>query len=140
MSEKQYNTHLAAEFFVMSALHRLGANALLTVGNKKALDIVVEQGADTLTFEVKGLAAGNSFPLGDYSPRSRNKNHYFVFVSFGGNIANTACLPDVYIVPAIDLDGKGLVSKNKVNNVLCKTLEEHAAKYKDQWPAFAAGA
>jgi hypothetical protein len=36
-----YNTNLAAEFYVLSMLHRLGADAALTLGNKKAVDIIV---------------------------------------------------------------------------------------------------
>ena len=36
-----YNTNLAAEFHVLSMLHRLGADATLTLGNKKGVDIVV---------------------------------------------------------------------------------------------------
>jgi hypothetical protein len=35
-----YNTNLAAEFYVLSLLHRLGADAALTLGNKKAVDII----------------------------------------------------------------------------------------------------
>jgi hypothetical protein len=136
MGEKQFNTHLAAEFFVMSALHRLGANPLLTLGNKKAVDIVVENGAHTLTVEVKGLSTMGSFPIGDYTARARDKQHYYVFVSFLGKISDPACPPDVYIVPAADLDGKGLVDHNKVNNVLCSTLEENKDRYKDNWAVF----
>jgi hypothetical protein len=137
MGEQQFNTHLAAEFFVMSALHRLGANALLTLGNKKAVDIVVERGADTLTVEVKGLVAAGSFPIGDYTPRAGDKHHYYVFVSFLGKIGDPSCPPDVYIVPAKDLDGKKLVEHNKVNNVLYSTLEENKNRYKNNWAVFA---
>ncbi|GHU85366.1 hypothetical protein FACS189473_4320 [Spirochaetia bacterium] len=137
MSDKQFNTHLAAEFFVMSALHRLGVNALLTLGNKKAVDIVVEKGADTLTVEVKGLATRGSFPIGNYTAKAQDKNHYYVFVSFLGKIGTPACLPDVYIVPAKDLDGKGLVLHNKVNNVLYSELEKHSNRYKNNWAVFA---
>ncbi|MFC1789277.1 hypothetical protein ACFLZE_05135 [Thermodesulfobacteriota bacterium] len=36
---KKYNTNLAAEFHVLSILHRLGYEATLTLGNKKAVDI-----------------------------------------------------------------------------------------------------
>ena len=36
-----YNTNLASEFYVMSVLCRLGLEANLTLGNKKAVDIVV---------------------------------------------------------------------------------------------------
>jgi hypothetical protein len=135
MGEKQFNTHLAAEFFVMSALHRLGANALLTLDKKKAVDIVVEKGADTMTVEVKGLAGAGSFPIGDYSAKARDSRHYYVFVSFRGVIADPAVPPDVYIVPAQDLDGKGLVDHNQVNNVLCSKLEK-ADRYKNNWAVF----
>jgi hypothetical protein len=35
MSAEKFNTHLASEFYVLSALHRLGAEANLTLANKK---------------------------------------------------------------------------------------------------------
>ncbi len=41
----KYNTNLASEFYVLSMLHRLGADASLTLGNKKAVDIIVVQGS-----------------------------------------------------------------------------------------------
>lgn len=40
-----YNTNLAADFYVLSILHRLGAEATLTLGNKKSIDIVVTRKA-----------------------------------------------------------------------------------------------
>jgi hypothetical protein len=40
-----YNTNLAAEFYVLSVLHRLGFDANLTLGNKKSVDIAVIRGA-----------------------------------------------------------------------------------------------
>ncbi len=59
-----YNTNLAAEFYVLSVLHRLGAEANLTLGNKKAVDIVVVRGAgDTVTIDVEGLAGKTSLAL-----------------------------------------------------------------------------
>ena len=52
-----YNTNLAAEFFVLSLLHRKGLDANLTLGNKKAVDILVAQDSGPLlTIDVKGLA------------------------------------------------------------------------------------
>ena len=49
MMAETYNTNLAAEFYVLSVLHRLGAEANLALGNKKSVDIVVVRGArDTL--------------------------------------------------------------------------------------------
>lgn len=44
-----YNTNLAAEFYVLSMLYRLGADAALTLGNKKAVDIIVANENKTIT-------------------------------------------------------------------------------------------
>ena len=51
-----YNTNLAAEFHVLSILHRLGEDANLTLGNKKSVDIAVIRAWDAITVDVKGLA------------------------------------------------------------------------------------
>ena len=42
-----YNTNLASEFHVLSVLHRLGATANLTLGNKKGVEIFVGGEAGT---------------------------------------------------------------------------------------------
>lgn len=52
-----YDTNLAAEFYVLSCLHRLGLTATLTLGNKKEMDIIVARSTgDSATVEVKGVA------------------------------------------------------------------------------------
>jgi hypothetical protein len=64
MSAEKYNTHLASEFYVLSVLHRLGAEANLTLGNKKAVDIVVVRDAGlAITLDVKGLAGTTCWPV-----------------------------------------------------------------------------
>jgi hypothetical protein len=56
-----YNTNLASEFYVLSMLHRLGYDALLTLGNKKSVDILlVRENDDVITIDVKGLAGTTS--------------------------------------------------------------------------------
>ena len=61
MSTEKYNTNLAAEYYVLSVLHRLGADANLTLGNKKSVDVVVVRDAgDAATVDVKGLAGTTS--------------------------------------------------------------------------------
>ena len=53
----RYNTNLAAEFWVLSALYRLGVEAHLTLGNKKSIDILIHGNSQTIcTVDVKGLA------------------------------------------------------------------------------------
>jgi hypothetical protein len=54
MSDKTYNTNLASEFYVLAALHRLGLDAVLTLGNKKSVDLaVVRDAGDSVTVDVK---------------------------------------------------------------------------------------
>lgn len=52
----KYNTNLASEFHVLSMLHRLGLDAVLTLGNKKMVDIVVTSDeGELITIDVKGI-------------------------------------------------------------------------------------
>jgi hypothetical protein len=51
MANIGYNTNLAAECYVLSMMHRLGAEANLTLGNKKSVDIASVRGAgDAITW------------------------------------------------------------------------------------------
>ncbi|MBK7562889.1 MAG: hypothetical protein IPI21_00720 [Propionivibrio sp.] len=79
MSDAHYNTNLAAEFYVLSVLHRLGADATLTLGNKKSVDIAVVKGeGNTVTVDVKGLAGTTSWPVDNV--KGVKNNHFLVFV------------------------------------------------------------
>lgn len=61
-----HDTGMAAEFYVLSMLFRLGLNANLTLGNQKAVDIFVQRASgDTVTIDVKGLAGKTSWPVND---------------------------------------------------------------------------
>ena len=63
--QSSYDTNLASEFFVMSELHRLGLDAHLTLGNKKAVDIVVVHApGDTITIDVKAVAGSVDWLVG----------------------------------------------------------------------------
>ena len=55
----KYNTNLAAEFYVLACLHRLGVTANLTLGNKKGVDIVVVREAGDAVLQ--GAAARSAF-------------------------------------------------------------------------------
>jgi hypothetical protein len=56
-----YNTNLAAEFHILSILHRLGAEA--TLSNKKSVDIVLTRKAgDAVTIDVKGVSGKYDWP------------------------------------------------------------------------------
>ena len=81
MRKEGYNTNLASEFYVMSMLHRKGINAILTLGNKKAVDIMIEKNGKIITIDVKGLLEkSGSFPADNI--KKKDKTHFIVFVSF----------------------------------------------------------
>ncbi|MEP7311556.1 MAG: hypothetical protein ABI859_03150 [Pseudomonadota bacterium] len=66
MKRSGYNTNLASEFYVISLLHRLGADANLTLGNKKSVDIVVvRQAGDAATVDVKAVAGKHDWLVGN---------------------------------------------------------------------------
>ena len=99
MSAEKYNTNLAAEYYVLSVLHRLGAEANLTLGNKKSVDIVVVRDAgDAVTIDVKGLAGTTSWPVDNV--KAGKSNHFLVFVCFLGRISDLSILPEVYVMPS----------------------------------------
>lgn len=80
MGEKSQNTNLASEYYVLSMLYRIGANAYLTLGNKKSVDIIVEKKNKLITIDVKGLQGTTNFPIDNWV--KKEGNHFLTFVSF----------------------------------------------------------
>lgn len=99
MAQKGYNTNLASEFYVMSVLHRLGCDATITLGNKKAVDIVVTRGAgEAITIDVKAVAGKTDWLAGS-GPDSPKENHFIVMVSYEGKFKEPSESPKCWIVP-----------------------------------------
>ncbi len=127
-----YNTNLAAEFYVLSMLHRLGAEANLTLGNKKSVDIAVIRGeGDSVTIDVKGLAGKTAWPvdnLGEPSDR-----HFIVFICFLGKIKEPHVAPEAWVIPSTTVKsfvyeaprGRRVVQRSK--------LKAEAERFKDAW-------
>lgn len=108
-----YNTNLAAEFHVLSVLHRLGMSATLTLGNKKSVDIVIARDAgDAFTVDVKGLAGTTNWPVDNL--REGRKRHFIAFVTFLGKIGDPSVCPEVYVVPSEEVSA--LVYQNPAGN------------------------
>jgi hypothetical protein len=98
-----YNTNLATEFYVFSMLHRIGADAALTLGNKKAVDIIVVNGnGTTTTIDVKGLEKRYDWPA-DNIRLLQKPNQFYVLVSFEGKITDPLTAPSVWIIPDSEL-------------------------------------
>lgn len=128
-----YNTNLAAEFYVLSMLHRLGVDANLTLGNKKSVDIaVVRRAGSAATIDVKGLAGNTSWPVDNLGPPKTG--HFVVFVCFRGKITDPAVLPEVWVVPSSRVEGLTYHSPNGRRHVVQRsTLNTKAKRYKDAW-------
>lgn len=128
-----YDTNLAAEFYVLSVLHRLGISATLTIGNKKSVDIVVTRDAgDALTIDVKGLAGTSNWPVDNL--KAGRKNHFIVFVTFLGKISDPSVVPEVYIVPSQQVSG--LVYQNPAGNrrvIPVRRARSEWSAYKGAW-------
>lgn len=141
MGEKGQNTNLASEFYVLSMLYRLGINAHLTLGNKKSVDIVIENGKKIITIDVKGMIGKTIFLMDNFTKEANN--HYFVFVTYLGKINDYSIIPEVYIVPSNDINKEQKLLNNEtllyINNkknrrgVSYSKIKKLSKKYKDRW-------
>jgi hypothetical protein len=138
------NTNLASEFYVLSVLHRLGVNPVLTMGNEKAIDIVVEKEGKSLTIDVKGIKSKTGFPADNCTEKSNT--HYYIFVSYLNKIEDISVVPEVYIVPAKELykkhkelNGETIIYVNPKKNrkiVSYSRLKALTSKYLNKWDLF----
>ena len=133
MSDRSYNTNLASEFYVLSALHRLGLDAVLTLGNKKSVDLaVVRDAGDSVTVDVKGLAGKTSWPVDNV--KEVKPQHFLVFVCYCGKIEEVEISPEVWVIPSTKLarfiyrapGGRKVVPRSKL-------LQEEAQEYRNAW-------
>ncbi|MEI7947213.1 MAG: hypothetical protein WCJ02_10970 [bacterium] len=132
MPKSKYNTNLAAEFYILAALYRKGLNAYLTLGNKKAVDIVIDFGTYTTTIDVKGIEGTTLWPMDNFS--GMKPHHFIVFVSFLKKIDNPSVLPEVYIVPSGDI--AQLLYHNPKGNrqgIRRSTIRTFSKNYQDRW-------
>jgi len=86
---------LAAKFYVLSVLHRLGAEANLTYAQPDNVDIAaVRQSGEAFTIDVKTLTGTTEWLVEEFSAR---KHHFIVFVCFASEWRNPAIVPDLFI-------------------------------------------
>ena len=129
-SQGKYNTNLAAEFHVLSCLHRLGLDATLTLGNKKMVDlVVVRPSGKAASIDVKGLAGKYDWPA-DNIDLAGSKDHYLALLSFEGRIDDLESQPRVWIVPSTDIKRFVKRYKDRTRTVVARTLiNRDGAKY-----------
>jgi hypothetical protein len=132
MALSKYETNLASEFYVLAALYRLGADASLSLGNKKAVDITVVRAAgDAVTIDVKGVAGRYDWPADNISSVPRER-HFVVFVSFEGKFEDPRALPSIWVVPHADVQ-QFRVQYTGRSNMSRARLLAGGNRYRDKW-------
>jgi hypothetical protein len=140
MSASKYNTNLASEFYALSALYRLGCDAHLTLGNKKAVDIVVVRGpGDTVTLDVKAVAGKTDWLAGtpETGPRSR---HFVALMTYDGAFPELSVNPRVWILPHEVYLGliKSAAAPSKMRYLSRKQVIS-LTEYEDAWHLLSGG-
>jgi hypothetical protein len=128
----KYETNLASEFYVLAALYRLGADAALSLGNKKAVDITIVRSVnDVVTVDVKGVAGKHDWPADNIGAEAKPR-HFVVFVSFEGEFSNPEKVPSIWVVPHADVAHFKSQYQSRCN-VSRKRLLEMGERYRDNW-------
>jgi len=129
----RYDTNLAAEFYVLSCLHRLGLTANLTLGNKKGVDIVVvRDSGDAVTVEVKGIAKKYDWPANNLVT-DRPNSHFVVLVSFEGRIDESDMPPPrVWVLPFLQVERFKRIYGSRTN-VSRAAIRADGGKFENAW-------
>lgn len=85
---------LAAKFFVLSALHRIGAQATLATGEHDVDIAVITADGRALTVDVKALTGSTRWRVEEIPARA---NHFLAFVCFVSELHNPQVSPEVYV-------------------------------------------
>jgi len=132
--QRGYGTNLASEFYVLSVLHRLGAQANLTLGNKKSVDIVVvKKPGQAVTVDVKAVRGPWDWPADNIAAMPR-RGHFLVFVSYEGTdkFEDPTQLPSVWVVPH-EAVARFTHQYRGRKNVLCARLKEEGKEFLGAW-------
>ena len=98
-----YQTGLASEFYILSALYRLGLDANMTIGNRKAVDIIlVNSRGATITIDVKETVGKTGWFIDNV--KLKTENHFLIFVCYVDRMIDLSKSPEIYIVPSMDID------------------------------------
>lgn len=128
----RYDTNLASEFYVLSILHRLGAEPSLTLANKKAVDIYVAASQDDfITIDVKGVARSYDWPASNIRDTKR-RNHFYVLVCYEGMIRDPASTPSVWVIPSDKISS--FMKKYKTRSNISRALvRKNGEEFRDAW-------
>jgi hypothetical protein len=110
---------LASKFYILSVLHRLGADATLTFSQTDNVDITVVLGSgNALTVDIKTLTGPMEWSVADFSARA---NHFVAFVWYPDYVEPNVP-PTVYIVSSEQL--RTFIAEHKSASVSLPRLDE----------------
>ena len=121
-----FNTGIAAEYFILSQLYRLGIEAYISQGNKKAIDIrVIKEDETSISIYVKAVRDYSSLVVNNVISK---KNHFVVFVTYNKKFEKIDTMPEVFIVPSKDVIK--ITRKFKEEK---RVMKGDLIDYKDRW-------
>jgi hypothetical protein len=121
-----FNTGIAAEYFILSQLYRLGIEAYISQGNKKAIDIrVIKEDETSISIDVKAVRDYSSLVVNNVISK---KNHFVVFVTYNKKFEKIDTMPEVFIVPSKDV--VKITRKFKEEK---RVMKGDLINYKDRW-------
>jgi hypothetical protein len=122
---------LAAKFFVLSVLHRLGLEATLTFSQNDNVDItIVQESGRALTIDVKTLSGSKEWHIAPFRARD---HHFLVFVWYP-TTTDPRVLPTTYVVSSESL--RNLLNRKKVRSLSLEVLATELSA-QDAWEELA---
>lgn len=92
---------------------------------------MVRDAGDSITVDVKGLAGTASWPVDNV--KAALKSHFLVFVCYLGKIADLDVAPEVYVVPADELNRFVYTAPAGRRVVPLSRLRNEATDYRNAW-------
>lgn len=126
-----FDTGVAAEYFVLSQIYRLGLEAYISQGNKKAIDIrVIQENGNPISVDVKAVRGYSSLVVNNVKAK---ENHFIVFVIYNNKFEDVLTLPDVYIVQSLEVPSITQQFKEEK-----RVMKGRLEKYLNNWCALRA--
>ena len=118
---------MAAEHLIMSCLTRLGLEVYLTMGNRKKTDIRVIDpiSSKASSIDVKAVKGYSSLVVNNVRASS---DHFIVFVIFNERLDDPSYMPDIFIVPSLEVPS--ITSHYKEEK---RVMKSKLDIYKNRW-------
>lgn len=123
---------MAARFFVLSVLHRLGLDATLTFSQNDNVDItIVQESGRALTVDVRIVTGAKQWQI---SPFRARDHHYVVFIWYPAT-SDPTILPTAYVVASERL--RDYLNRANVQSLALEALASELAAL-NAWQELAA--